>query len=1115
MIRLTTIPPPMNDFSKKCIDWGSCGICAVAAKNSVLLYYTDMTNYNISLLCVVEFSMCNIFALKFHNDKPILAISRDSGLLIYDCQEGKTKSGLTGEIPALYQIEWCGDILIGFSKPNLLFAIQIFPPNNSSPVPNNENDRLSNATNITPNPSLPRCQIIWKFEMKGDFKGISIDPFSRFRILAYSNDNSFSIYHSDNSLTAPHFILSSSLSSSILDAQFHPQISDIIFILTNDSAVISFEIQTQSTFFLIQEPNSLIRFEQLIFQYQNFHDFFIICSDSSIISYETIDNRIFQKRYWGSQVVKSLRSFQQSFDENKRIHEKCFLLSNFLFDDTFLLYSKKAGLSLMKSSSHLFEAANRNDFSEFIVSFNNITPHKITAFDTYRNNVGYGTAEGDIYIIDSILAKVKFHFHFGDQVVKFLFINSWSFIWISLPKKSSHLPNFPSSGENDHFHSQLMNAGYFNIVARKLVRFKNVSNIYSNRKYGIIQHGGFYFEIIHQNETTNVIRKLYMPKEISAVAIQIEQEIQARSSSFHHLKERQNDTSINRHRSVTAIHKNRFNFIQKIPPKFLEPSSTLADSSLYEDLQRYINEEEEIDGPQFTKAHSFKESESSLLSPLPDNYIHQHLSSEQSSELMNSVESYECDDSDSESESGTINHGPVCKEGGLLALVTAENQNIVIYDIHSGKYTRKLQCPREFSKTRIVSMAFTHNLIVLIDNESHICLVNLKQSSSQRISSIHFNGIQQISFQKSGTKFFVLSNDKKLVVFDNFQQQNNTPIHNSLTCNHYVNSFSTCHNQMLCVQSTRQELKFVTDKNIDPIKQAVSIEKRTLPTKATRLSIIAKLVEHETKAGKIGRIFSSHFCSFESLIWQIADCYFNSLDENQEKNRALLPLKFYQYGGSKEYQHLMEFKCSLIQSNSEASMYQFLTAKRCQNLEKMRESILHSTENAYAVMAASVIDAKLSDKGVSFIEAIAMQYFDQDRNLEATILMELIDKQILASKVLQSKNRWGASIEILLGIKHKKEAKQLIETAAFHYLDIGEIPRSLLLFVSIGEFYPALLLLMECKMYVVSYFLLKYTENRLELKLFPDIYNHLFAHCPTIDELKQSIQVQFEDFMKI
>ena len=82
MQKLISIPPPTNFFNRRCIDWGTCGICAIAAKNSILLYSIHISDNHISLLKVVEFSTCNITSLKFHNDEPLLAVSRSSGLLI-------------------------------------------------------------------------------------------------------------------------------------------------------------------------------------------------------------------------------------------------------------------------------------------------------------------------------------------------------------------------------------------------------------------------------------------------------------------------------------------------------------------------------------------------------------------------------------------------------------------------------------------------------------------------------------------------------------------------------------------------------------------------------------------------------------------------------------------------------------------------------------------------------------------------------------------------------------------------------------------------------------------------------------------------------------------------
>lgn len=1095
MLRLTTLPPPVNNFQRRCIDWGSCGICAMAAKNSILLYSINMTNNLISLLKVIEFSPCDIFSLKFHNDEPILAVSRSTGLLVYDCQKGQTRSGLKIEdLPGnLIQLEWCGDILICLSKRNIILAIKIIPFEHEQTQFSSSSFRRDSYISS----DFPKCRVLWKIEMKGEFNGISIDHFHRCRILAYSNNSSISLYQSDSPQTAPHFLFSYQFSKPILDAQFHPQVADIIFILTTTSTILSFEIQTKSVFFVIQEFNSVMRFEQFILPLHSYKNLFVICSDSTIIYYETTDKVQFHKKYWSSSIIKSQHF--KSINTGKFVSGRCFLLCNPLLDGIYLLYSKPLGLALIKSNFLLHKnKINNNDLNrnneyddiffkqknvfDYYISLNKNTPHSTNSFDCCDNYIGYGTNKGEIFIIDVIKANIKYHFNFQDKIVKFLFIDSNSFIWTSIPKKantkgsnSNFFNTSNSTSSKETFDSldnppinQMFNAGYFNINERTWIKFKNVTDIFSNRKYGIIQHGGFYFEIILKKDSTSStsvsnidIRKMYLQTEVSTCALQIEEEIQLQSSSSFNdlLKEFNNDTSVNeRHRAGSTL-------LRQVPKQI----SILA-SNLVED-----------------------------------------------DEASSSSSSFDSENSDN----------TPSKKGEKIAFITSSNQNIVIYDIATDKYIRKLQCPKEFKNSKIIKVSFTRNLIILTSLDSKICLVNLKLSSS-RIITTQFVGIKKISFQERGSKFAILSIDNKFVVYDGESINVDNP---SCFCNSFINDFSTCSRKMFVVQIASRELKFISEDLLLPIKQNPSNDYYLIPSKEDRLNnLISSIQNIEQKdnysliAFDFSFIFACNFFQFESLLWTIVDKYFQSIDNEPieknkeiEGNKKMLQLKYYQYGDEKEYQSLTTFRSSLIQNNStsyEACCYQLLNAIRCHDVAKMREAILSSNTNLFGVIAAALIDSKISENACSFLDQTAMEYFDKGKNLEATIIMELINNRLGAAAVLQSKNMWNASLEILVTLKKSEDARELIKNAAYHYLSINETKKAILLFVSIGDFYPALSILKMADMDVFAYFLLKFIEKRTEIQTC-SLSRQNEYHFESLDSLKESIVNDYNDFIKL
>ncbi|OHS93656.1 hypothetical protein TRFO_11658 [Tritrichomonas foetus] len=308
-IRASFFPGPL---SNGCSSWGSCGIFALGAQHSILLYKANTKC--IDYLRAVEIQDgSNPTILEFHDKFPYLCIVTDNFTIsIFDCVSGHF-IGRTRQLGTkILAMKWYNNFIICFTQSNTLLSIDFFDQingnnlhninilnNNLNNNNNNNNNSNNDINNYTGNYLSLSPIMVWNVEINENFTNIEIDPFSQtFQVLLYSTiSNSFLIINSDSPMhqPMPPFQTQSMTGvSNIVDAVFHPHFKNVIIVLLPSSAIF-YELQTKSLRTIISDLPPI--FSRIFPSQSDSNELTIYCKDNSFMLFHARenDNTIFEK----------------------------------------------------------------------------------------------------------------------------------------------------------------------------------------------------------------------------------------------------------------------------------------------------------------------------------------------------------------------------------------------------------------------------------------------------------------------------------------------------------------------------------------------------------------------------------------------------------------------------------------------------------------------------------------------------------------------------------------------------------------------------------------------------------------------------------------------------
>jgi len=443
LIRVSSIPVPSKLFSFGCMDWGTCGLAAIGAKGSVLIYKANLDEF--CYLRSVEFSNSNITCLKFHDEFPLLAIAEETGRnFLLDCEQGSVKS-ITRQLTEnnyLIDMKWSNGILVGLTNNSLMIAIDFWP--------------------FEPENGAKNSRIIWQAEISGFHAHFSLDPFHKFRCLL-SSGSSFQILNSTSSKSVPSKVVTQTLKENqvIQDSQFHPHIPNLILVAIH-CEIVAVDLLTKTIHSVIRDDLNSNPFHLIVPSYANSLEIAVIHSDFSLSVYQSTNHISYQKI---GQVKMKRENFELS---SKGTHVSC--CSNPLFPNLFLFYNQLNGFYEIKTMNKKVYVSNQI----------NIIPIQQTCFDFIEPFIAIGNISGEIILINTITAIVQMKFKASNNPITLIkLLKNDACVYAT--KSESGVINFVTKQVNQYDK-----------------RLGTSTNIIALEDIAIFLRGKFYIGIVHK-----------------------------------------------------------------------------------------------------------------------------------------------------------------------------------------------------------------------------------------------------------------------------------------------------------------------------------------------------------------------------------------------------------------------------------------------------------------------------------------------------------------------------------------------------------------------------------------------------------------------------------------
>ena len=402
-IRLASLSPPNKNFNRRCMDWGACGLVALAGKGTVFLYRANLSE--ITFLRSIEIITNNISAVKFHDELPYLAIAEEMGrILLWDCETAATIgiSRSLGDSKFISDMKWANKILIGFSAPGSIFAFDFWPF---------ESDQGATS-----------CRILWHVDLMGQYSNITVDARNGLIITLFNNSVNFSLVYSKDAKTRPTKpVASQSLAAGneIQDIVFHPHVQNFLLIALQNE-VFAYNILTKSLRSVFRDESNSSPFEILMPSLSNDNEIAVLSADSSLSIYTANLNYSFVK----SGIVKLKR--EQMTTKVLPIAASC----NQSFAGAYTVFSPINGLCLVK--------VKPQTGVPILCTQNFTAPLPTTCFDFCESTVAFGTTTGEIYFANVTTGEYTKRFFVSKESVSGLrFMDKNKLLWYTKGESGS------------------------------------------------------------------------------------------------------------------------------------------------------------------------------------------------------------------------------------------------------------------------------------------------------------------------------------------------------------------------------------------------------------------------------------------------------------------------------------------------------------------------------------------------------------------------------------------------------------------------------------------------------------------------------------------------------
>jgi hypothetical protein len=346
--RFSGFSSPLPNIGANCLDWAPCGLAAVAAERSVLIYRA--TKSELYYLMTVDLGRSNPVWISFHSNDPLLAIADDKHeLLIFSCESThlSTEAKLGGRINV---IRWKNNVLLILKKSRVLQAWD-----------------------------FSKHQSVWKVDLDSEFSTFSVDPFTPFRIILSSASGGFIIVTSSSADQCPRGRGDSNSVSgaSVIDCFFHPQVAGLV-VLVMSGRLSFYEINTRSLTFLRLEESPVVSISAALFSQFDNSEMFVQFSDASLCLYRDLQEKCTMKF-------------------KRELPGRCSACISPVHRHRYLTYSILNGLALVKASkSH-----------GFVIKIAPFVPVHVTCFDCFNDWIAAGTETGELWMVHCETADIK------------------------------------------------------------------------------------------------------------------------------------------------------------------------------------------------------------------------------------------------------------------------------------------------------------------------------------------------------------------------------------------------------------------------------------------------------------------------------------------------------------------------------------------------------------------------------------------------------------------------------------------------------------------------------------------------------------------------------------
>ncbi|KAH0788977.1 hypothetical protein GPJ56_007112 [Histomonas meleagridis] len=341
---LPHLTPEYTKTNSRAIDYSNCGFIAYATGASINLSYLE--NNKLKQSCPIMIPSSTITCLKFHQEKPILAVGDAKGQIYFVDIHTKniTISARSKSHESVLVVDWKDDVLLALFSHSKFIGVSF--KNNS---------------------------VLWKIILSNQFTSFSIGPHFGNNILFSGRTPIFSIYNYSNNEQSPEPLYEAiklTTNEDIIDLQWSLHLPGYIFILLSGE-ILYFHIATRSLITIVPQRLTSSSFEFLLQLPSDHTRFITFLRNGGISIFKTTNDVTFDL----------IQDSQPYCQQGHIVSATCSPFN----DNHIILFHSTLGISLYDLTP--------NRLISFDISF----PSKVTAFDCDGARYASGTNEG--YII--------------------------------------------------------------------------------------------------------------------------------------------------------------------------------------------------------------------------------------------------------------------------------------------------------------------------------------------------------------------------------------------------------------------------------------------------------------------------------------------------------------------------------------------------------------------------------------------------------------------------------------------------------------------------------------------------------------------------------------------